>query len=78
MGYKKYFSISSDLSLLNRNIEKKVIRVESLIKSWERRKLGTPGRVAITKSVLLSQLVYPMQVLDLDDHWISQIESLLV
>ena len=59
--------ISSDLSLLNRNMEKKLIRVESLIAIWEKRHLTTTGRVSIAKSVLLSQLVYPMQTLDLED-----------
>ena len=69
--------ISSDLSLLNRNMEKKLIRVESLIATWEKRHLTTTGRVAIAKSVLLSQLVYPMQTLDLEDDMLERIEKKL-
>ena len=69
--------ISSDLSLLNINIEKKMLRVESLIISWEKRHLSTTGRVAIAKSILLAQLVYPMQTLDLDDQTLDKIEKML-
>ena len=69
--------ISSDLSFLNQNLEKKLLQVESLIKKWERRNLTTPGRVSIAKSVLLAQLVYPMQTLDLEDDTIKKIENLL-
>ena len=69
--------ISSDLDFLNQNLEKKLLVVETLIKKWERRNLTTPGRVAIAKSVLLAQLVYPMQTLDLEDDIIKKIEDLL-
>ena len=69
--------ITSDLGFLNLNMERKLIQVESLIRKWERRHLTTPGRVAIAKSILLSQLVYPMQTLDLDDDILSRIERLL-
>ena len=69
--------ISSDLNLLNKNMEKKLIRVESLIATWEKRHLTTTGRVAIAKSVLLSQLVYPMQTLDLEDDMLERIEKKL-
>ena len=69
--------ISSNLDFLNLNLEKKLLQVESLIKKWERRNLTTQGRIAIAKSVLLAQLVYPMQTLDLDDDIIKKIEDLL-
>ena len=69
--------ISSDLTLLNMNIEKKILRVESLITTWEKRHLTTTGRVAIAKSILLAQLVYPMQTLDLDDQTLDKIERML-
>ena len=46
--------ISSNRSLLNRNMEKKLIIVESLITTWEKRHLTTPGRVAIAKATSIS------------------------
>ena len=48
-----------------------------MIKKWERRSLTTLGRVAIAKSLLLAQLVYPMQTLDLEDDTLDKIERLL-
>ena len=51
--------------------------VKSLITTWEKRNLTTPGRVAIAKSLLLSQLVYFMQVLDFTQENLDELESLL-
>ena len=58
-------------------MEKKIIKVKSLITLWEKRNLTTTGRVAIAKSILLSQLVYPMQVLDLTQENLDEIENIL-
>ena len=69
--------IDSKLEKLHANIEKKVIKVKSLITIWEKRNLTTPGRVAIAKSLLLSQLVYFMQVLDFTQENLDELESLL-
>ena len=40
--------------------------VESLIKKWD------GGRVAIAKAILLSQFVYFLQVLDVEESTISE------
>ena len=69
--------IDSKLERLHTNIEKKIIKVKSLITLWEKRNLTTSGRVAIAKSLLLSQLVYPMQVLDLTQENLDEIENIL-
>ena len=69
--------IDSKLEKLQVNMEKKIIKVKSLITLWEKRNLTTTGRVAIAKSILLSQLVYPMQVLDLTQENLDEIENIL-
>ena len=69
--------IDSKLEKLQVNMEKKIIKVKSLITLWEKRNLTTSGRVAISKSILLSQLVYPMQVLDLTQEYLDEIENIL-
>ena len=53
------------------------VAIKSLITTWEKRNLTTPGRVAIAKSLLLSQLVYIMQVLDFTQESLDEVESLL-
>ena len=69
--------IDSKLEKLQVNIEKKIIKIKSLITTWEKRNLTTPGRVAIAKSLLLSQLVYIMQVLDFTQENLDEVENLL-
>ena len=66
------FSIYNKLENLHINAEKKLLKVQSLIVTWERRNLTTSGRVHIAKSLLLSQLVYCMQVLDLNENFLER------
>lgn len=71
------FTIDNKLENLHINAEKKLLKVQSLIVTWERRNLTTSGRVHIAKSLLLSQLVYCMQVLDLNENFLERTQDIL-
>ena len=58
-------------------LKKKLQKVQSLIVTWERRNLTTSGRVHIAKSLFLSQLVYCMQVLDLNENFLERTQEIL-
>ena len=60
------------ISNLHQNFEARLLKVESLINKWERRRLTTTGRVAIAKAILLSQFVYFLQVLDVEESTICE------
>ena len=71
------FVIDNKLENLHLNAEKRLLKVQSLIVTWERRNLTTSGRVHIAKALLLSQLVYYMQVLDLSENFLMRTEEIL-
>ena len=58
--------------------KKKLLKIQSLIVTWERRNLTTSGRVHIAKALLLSQLVYYMQVLDLSENFLNKTQEILL
>ena len=71
------FVIDNKLENLHQNAEKRLLKVQSLIVTWERRNLTTSGRVHIAKTLLLSQLVYYMQVLDLSENFLERVQEVL-
>ena len=71
------FVIDNKLENLHLNAEKRLLKVQSLIVTWERRNLTTSGKVHIAKALLLSQLVYYMQVLDLSENFLMRTEEIL-
>ena len=71
------FVIDNKLENLHQNAEKRLLKVQSLIVTWERRNLTTSGRVHIAKTLLLSQLVYYMQVLDLIENFLERVQEVL-
>ena len=71
------FVIDNKLENLHQNAEKRLLKIQSLIVTWERRNLTTSGRVHIAKALLLSQLVYHMQVLDLSENFLARTEEIL-
>ena len=71
------FVIDNKLENLQQNAEKKLLKIQSLIVTWERRNLTTSGRVHIAKALLLSQLVYYMQVLDLSENFLNRTQEIL-
>ena len=65
-------TFDSRLQNLYQNFEVKILKVESMIEKWKRRNLTLSGRVAIAKSLLLSQFVYLLTVLDANTSSICQ------
>ena len=70
--------IDSRLEKLQDNLETKLLKVSSLAAKWRMRKLTLRGRVAIAKCTLISQLVYPLTILDcLQSNCISKLQDLV-
>ena len=70
-------TFDSKLLYLFKNFEIKIIKVQSLIEKWKRRNL-TNGRVAIAKTILFSQFVYLLTVLDTNTSAIcNQVQKIL-
>ena len=63
---------------LYNNFEVQIIKVQSLIEQWKRRNLTLNGRVAIAKSILLSQFVYLLTILDTNTTSICNQEQKLL
>ena len=57
-------TFNSKLEDLQVNFEEKILKTQSLIAKWKRRKLTVSGRIGITKCLLLSNFVYLLTILD--------------
>ena len=57
-------TFDSKLEDLQANFEEKILKTQSLIAKWKRRKLTVSGRICITKCLLLSNFVYLLTILD--------------
>ncbi len=51
-------TINNRSSSLESHFDEKIVKVRQLIGSWSRFNLSLPGRIAISKTMLISQLVY--------------------
>ena len=57
------------------NISDKILKLESMLKSWRSRNLTYEGKSLIIKTFGLSQLIYVLQVYNIKDECIKRIES---
>lgn len=69
--------IDSKLQNLQKNYNTKFLIVEDIIEKWKRRKLTTPGRIAVAKALLLSQYVYSFTCIDISKNMIKDIQNQL-
>ena len=53
------------------------MKIERMIKMWQRRNPSLYGKIIICKTFLLSQISYIIQALALPDHVINRIDTLL-
>jgi exonuclease III len=54
-----------------KNYRHKLDKIRNLLKIWRRRDLSLKGKVVVLKSLALSQLLYPMSILDLPE-WVME------
>ena len=64
-------------ALLERNIESIVTKMDRQFKSWNRRNLSTLGKILIAKTFGISQAIYLMQSVNLDDVHFKKINAVL-
>ena len=59
------------------NVTSRIEAMEAIVLSWGRRHLTMNGRMILAKTFLLSQIVFPAQVVELHRKDIKKIEKLL-
>ena len=71
-----YFQNNQDL-MADENVNNAVKRMDAHFKSWSRRALSTLGKILICKTFGISQIIYLMQSLMLNEKHFKQINSIL-
>lgn len=64
-------------SEIKENWTKRIDKIEKIISLWQKRNLNIPGKLCIIKSLLISQLVYPMQALIAPTDILNRINTIL-
>jgi hypothetical protein len=59
------------------NVSEKIIKMECMLKKWRSRNLTFEGKSLIIKTFGLSQLVYVLQVVHIDDECIKKLERIM-
>ena len=70
------FQRSQDV-MKTRNVEEAIRKMDKHFRSWSRRSLSTVGKILIAKTFGISQAIYLMQSIRLDDVHLKQINALL-
>ena len=69
--------LSTDLILVAKlNYEDKIKNLKASLGSWELRRLSLLGKITVLKSLIVSQLVYVLSPLSIDQKAIQEINSL--
>jgi exonuclease III len=71
------FEIDDNAAKLGRNFDKCISKIRQVIGNWSRFRLSLPGRIAIAKSLLLSQVTFPGTVLVPSQEQLITISSLI-
>ena len=72
-----YFSSDKPASGIEENYTNRIAAIKRFIAVWEKRDLSIMGKVLITKTFLISQLVYYMQSFLIPEHTLTQVNRLL-
>ena len=71
------FDIDNKAERLERNFDKCIGKMRQIVGNWSRFRLTLPGRIAIAKSLLLSQVTYPGTVLDPSPEQLLEINRIM-
>ena len=63
--------------LIDQNVDAALVKINQIFRNWSVRNLSILGKILVTKSFAISQVVYLMQTLDLDDKHIKRINGTL-
>jgi len=72
-----YFNNTFCASENEKNWRQRIDTLKSLIIQWEKRNLGIMSKICITKSLLLSQLIYVIQAISLPERVLKEVNTLL-
>ena len=61
---------------INKNYTEKLSSLEKVINMWSRRNLSIKGKIAVLRSLILPQILYPATVLYVPDKVIDEVEHL--
>jgi hypothetical protein len=71
------FEIDQNLVQLDQNFEKIISKLRQIVGNWSRFRLSLPGRIAIAKSLLLSQVTFPGTILDPSREQLATINGII-
>jgi hypothetical protein len=71
------FLIDGKIERLGLNFDKIIGKMRQIVGNWSRFRLSLPGRIAIAKSLLLSQVTFPGTVLDPSAEQLSTINNII-
>jgi len=71
------FEIDSRVERLGVNFDKCISKMRQVVGNWSRFRLTLPGRIAIAKSLLLSQITFPGTVLDPDPGQLNEMNTII-
>ena len=72
-----FFNNSICASENEKNWRQRIDTIKRLIIQWEKRNLGIMSKICITKSLLLSQLIYVIQAISLAKKALKEINTLI-
>ena len=71
-----YFQRNKD-AMIDRNVNSAIQKMDQHFKNWSRRSLSTLGKIVITKTFGISQIIYLLQSVTLKDSHFKQINAIL-
>ncbi len=71
------FDIDNRAERLGENFDKCISKMRQIVGNWSRFRLTLPGRIAIAKSLLLSQITFPGTVLDPDPGQMNDMNTVI-
>ncbi len=71
------FEIDNKAERLERNFDKCISKIRQIVGNWSRFRLTLPGRIAIAKSLLLSQVTFHGKVLDPTTAQLNEINQII-
>jgi hypothetical protein len=71
------FEIDNRVERLGKNFDKCISKMRQIVGNWSRFRLTLPGRIAIAKSLLLSQITFPGTVLDPDPGQLNDMNTII-
>jgi hypothetical protein len=69
------FNVTKHFSDMKKNFEPTLLKIKKIIRFWERFRLSLPGRINVTKTLLMSQLSFHSSILEPDPEVLSEMQK---